>query len=145
VGTGKDLPRLKKMADDLNINHCVSFLGVLSQQEIINLYNQADLFVLLSREEWPDVEGFGLVFLEASACGLPSLGGQSGGIPDAIDNNLSGWLVPPTDQNLIQNKLLELLSAPQKLQQASAYGKTMVLNRTWSHTTKKIMEGLSET
>jgi phosphatidyl-myo-inositol dimannoside synthase len=144
VGIGKDLPRLQSLARELGVDHCVSFLGALTQQEIIQLYCQADLFILLSRIEWPDVEGFGLVFLEAAACGLPSLGGDSGGIPDAIENGRSGWLVPPTNLDLIQEKLRDILSDSQKLQTASEYGLNMVLNRTWKNTAKNILEGIYE-
>ncbi len=142
IGKGADLPRLQKLVQDLNLEKTVSFLGPLSQQEIINHYNQADLFLLLSREELPDVEGFGLVFLEAAACGLPSLGGRSGGIPDAIEENKSGWLVEPTDQKLIEQKIENLLTQPQQLQSASAYGLQMVQKRTWSHTAQIIAESI---
>lgn len=143
IGKGADLPRLQKITQDLGLQNRVSFLGAVSQQEIIDRYNQADLFLLLSRAELPDVEGFGLVFLEAAACGLPSLGGRSGGIPDAIDDGKSGWLVEPTDQKDIERQLEYLLSNPQELQKASIYGLEMVKKRTWSHTVQKIAERLN--
>jgi phosphatidyl-myo-inositol dimannoside synthase len=138
VGTGSDLERLKKLAADLSLNNHVEFLGALSQDQIIEHYNAADLFVLLSREELPDVEGFGLVFLEAAACGLPSLGGASGGIPDAIDNEKSGWLVNPTDLAQIEQQLFLILSDPQKLAISSAYCLQMVKQRSWSQTAQII-------
>lgn len=143
IGKGSDLPRLQKMVHDLKLENTVSFLGPLSQKQIITHYNQSDLFLLLSREELPDVEGFGLVFLEAAACGLPSLGGRSGGIPDAIEDEKSGWLVSPTDQKQIEQKIEGLLSQPQKLQNASIYGLQMVQQRTWSQTAKIIAEYLN--
>ena len=78
----------------------------------MELYSLADLFVLLSREELPDVEGFGLVFLEAAACGLPSVGGRSGGIPEAVDEGRSGWLVDPSDTHEIAATIIDLLQTP---------------------------------
>ena len=116
----------------------MEFLGALTQEQIIQHYNAADLFVLLSREELPDVEGFGLVFLEAAACGLPSLGGASGGIPDAIDDKKSGWLVNPTDLPKIEKQLFALLSDPQKLAVSSTYCLQMVKQRSWSQTAQII-------
>lgn len=139
IGVGSDLPRLQKITNELSLNNHVEFLGALSQQQIIEHYNSADLFVLLSRQELPDVEGFGLVFLEAAACGLPSLGGASGGIPDAIDDNKSGWLVDPTDQQKIESQLFAVLSQPEKLMAASTYCLQMVLKRGWDKTAKIIM------
>lgn len=138
VGTGSDLTRLKKITADLSLNNHVEFLGALSQEQIIHHYNAADLFVLLSREELPDVEGFGLVFLEAAACGLPSLGGASGGIPDAIDDQQSGWLVKPTEIAQIEKQLFTILSDPQKLAVVSAYCLQMVMRRSWSQTAQII-------
>jgi glycosyltransferase involved in cell wall biosynthesis len=58
------------------------------------------------------VEGFGLVFLEAAACGLPSVGGRSGGIPDAIEDGKSGWLVSPTDTAEIAAAVARVLGDP---------------------------------
>ncbi len=139
IGTGSDLPRLKKITAELSLQPYVEFLGALSQEQIIQHYNAADLFVLLSREELPDVEGFGLVFLEAAACGLPSLGGASGGIPDAIDEQKSGWLVNPTDLEQIKNQLFALLSDPQKLADSSSYCLQMVTQRSWSQTAQIII------
>lgn len=138
VGTGSDLARLKKITADLSLQQHVEFLGALSQEQIIQHYNAADLFVLLSREELPDVEGFGLVFLEAAACGLPSLGGASGGIPDAIDQEKSGWLVNPTDLSQVEQQLAKILSHPQKLADSSSYCLQMVKQRGWSQTAKII-------
>ncbi len=138
IGTGTDLARLRKITSDLSLNNQVEFLGALTQEQIIQHYNAADLFVLLSREELPDVEGFGLVFLEAAACGLPSLGGASGGIPDAIDDQKSGWLVNPTDLVQIEKQLFALLSNPQKLAVSSSYCLQMVMRRSWSQTAQII-------
>ena len=140
VGAGQDLSRLKKITADLKIEAHVHFLGALPQSEIVAHYNQADLFILLSREELPDVEGFGLVFLEAAACGLPSVGGNSGGIPDAIDDKKSGWLIPPTDQEKINSLLFDLFSHPEKLHQASDFCLQTVKTKTWKQTANKIAE-----
>jgi len=140
VGEGSDRARLDELVKSLNLSENIVFLGPKDQQTIIDLYNLADLFIMLSREEHGDVEGFGLVFLEAMACGLASLGGQSGGIPDAIDDNRSGWLVSPTDVHLITKKIIEILSNDSLRAQARDYGLQMVKNRSWQKTAQKIKE-----
>ncbi len=139
VGRGTDEARLKKMANDLGIADHVQFMGAISADKIIELYNSAHLHVLLSRQEGRDVEGFGLVFLEAAACGLPSVGGASGGIPDAIEDGQSGWLVNPTDTLAIAQLMLDLIKHPEKLKRASDYGLEMVKKKTWTVSVEKMM------
>lgn len=131
VGVGPDRPRLEGLAASLGVEGQVSFLGRLPASTIIELYSLADLFVMLSREEPPDVEGFGLVFLEAAACGLPSVGGRSGGIPDAIDDGKSGWLVDPTDTVEIARTITDLLQSPDRLTRASAHCLATAPQKTW--------------
>ena len=140
VGEGPDLPRLQRLADRLGLRDRVSFLGRKTVAEIVSLYNLADLFVLLTREEPPDVEGFGLVFLEAAACGLPSLGGRSGGIPEAIEEGRTGWLVDPTDPRAIAATIIDLLGSPERLRQASEYCVRTAPERTWERVADRIFE-----
>jgi phosphatidylinositol alpha-1,6-mannosyltransferase len=78
----------------------VRFLGHASRDELPLFYRAADLFVMPSveRPEQDDVEGFGIVFLEASASGLPVLAARSGGVPEAVEDGVGGILVPPGDR-----------------------------------------------
>jgi phosphatidylinositol alpha-1,6-mannosyltransferase len=109
----------------------------------VSLYNLADLFVLLTREEPPDVEGFGLVFLEAAACGLPSLGGRSGGIPEAIEDGETGWLVDPYDARAISARVIDLLGSPERLRRASERCLRTAPERTWERAADRITEEMS--
>jgi phosphatidylinositol alpha-1,6-mannosyltransferase len=140
VGEGPDLPRLQRLAEGLGLQDRVSFLGRKTVAEIVSLYNLADLFVLLTREEPPDVEGFGLVFLEAAACGLPSVGGRSGGIPEAIEEGVTGWLVDPLDPRAIADTIIDLLGSPERLRRASADCLRTAPQRTWERVADKILE-----
>ncbi|HEY4347193.1 MAG TPA: glycosyltransferase [Gaiellaceae bacterium] len=96
-GDGPDRPRLEELARVHGIERRVHFTGPVPQSELPAHYNLADAFVLLPREElWmPEAEGFGLVFLEAAACGKAAVAGRSGGVPDAV--GATGWLVDPND------------------------------------------------
>ena len=73
VGDGDDRGRLENRARELGVERRVEFRGSLGQQELLEAYRRADLFVLASRASRSDVEGFGIVYLEAAASGVPSL------------------------------------------------------------------------
>jgi phosphatidyl-myo-inositol dimannoside synthase len=139
VGPGPDRPRLEALTARLSLQAQVRFLGSLALSEVVELYNVADLFVMLSRDEPPDVEGFGLVFLEAAACGLPSVGGRSGGIPDAIDEGRSGWLVDPCNTQEIAATIIELLNSPERLERASQFCLATAPQKTWERAADRIL------
>ena len=142
VGEGPDRPRLEELTARLGLQSQVCFLGRLALSEIVELYNLADLFVMLSREEPPDVEGFGLVFLEAAACGLPSVGGRSGGIPDAIEEGKSGWLVDPCNTQEIAATISDLLKSPERLERASEFCLSTAPQKNWERAADRIWEEL---
>ena len=142
VGEGPDRQRLEDLAARLGLQTQVSFLGRLALSDIVDLYNVADLFVMLSREEPPDVEGFGLVFLEAAACGLPSVGGRSGGIPDAIEEGKSGWLVDPRNVEEIASTIIDLLKSPDRLERASEVCLSTAPQKSWERAADRIWEEL---
>jgi phosphatidylinositol alpha-1,6-mannosyltransferase len=83
----------------------------VADEDLPDVYALSDVFVMPSRErlEEKDVEGFGLVFLEANACAKPVIGGRSGGIPDAIVDGITGLLVDPQDPADIADALARLL------------------------------------
>ncbi len=144
AGTGPDQARLEQLVSELHLENTVKLLGPQKLEEIVDLYNQADLFLLLTRQDPPDVEGFGLVFLEAAACGLPALGGRSGGIPEAVEEGRSGWLVDPVDTSAIAEKIKMLLSSPEELQRASAYSLSVASQKTWREVGLRFRAGLTD-
>jgi phosphatidylinositol alpha-1,6-mannosyltransferase len=112
VGQGGYRAKLEELAMSLGVRDRVIFVGQVSAEDLPDIYALADVFVMPSREhlESCDVEGFGLVFLEASACAKPVVGGRSGGIPDAIVDGVTGLLVNPNDAEDIANSLARLLT-----------------------------------
>jgi phosphatidyl-myo-inositol dimannoside synthase len=88
AGNGNDRPRLERLAADLGVTKQVRFLGKVPFEALPDSYRAADLFVLPSTGE-----GFGIVFLEAMACGTPALGLAAGGAPDALGDGELGILV----------------------------------------------------
>jgi len=95
AGTGRHREQLEALADDLGIVDRVHFLGYVPNEELPVLYSSADVFVLPSR-----YEGFGLVVLEAMACGTPVIGVEAGGIPTAVGEEGGGLVVDRTVTDL---------------------------------------------
>jgi phosphatidylinositol alpha-1,6-mannosyltransferase len=87
------------------------FAGQVSADDLPDVYALSDVFAMPSREnlEEGDVEGFGLVFLEANACAKPVIGGRSGGIPDAILDGVTGFLVDSRDPHDVARSLARIL------------------------------------
>lgn len=99
AGAGPHERALRHLAAALDVDRQVRWLGFVDDARLPALYGAADLFALCTREDARErgVEGFGMVFLEAQACGVPVLGTEAGGIPDAIEEGEGGWLTPPDD------------------------------------------------
>ncbi len=93
VGNGDQLLSLKQKADDLKITQYIQFLSEIDDAELIQCYQQCDLFILPNRADGNDIEGFGMVLAEAQACGKPVIAGKSGGTADALLDGKTGMLV----------------------------------------------------
>ncbi|EMA30476.1 glycosyltransferase family 4 protein [Haloarcula japonica] len=95
AGTGRHEDRLRKLAQELEIQEQVRFLGYVDEADLPELYSSADVFILPSK-----YEGFGLVLLEAIACGTPVIGADAGGIPTAVDDGVDGCVVERNEDSL---------------------------------------------
>jgi len=104
VGSGDDEPRIKKIISKLNLEEHVSLPGYVSQEELIDYYNLCDVFVMPSKGE-----GFGIVFLEALACGKPVICGNKDGSVDAVLNGELGLLVDPDNIEEIKSAIIKVL------------------------------------
>jgi phosphatidyl-myo-inositol dimannoside synthase len=95
VGSGAMLGELEELARRLGVSHRVRFLTNVPDADLPALYNSAEIYLGVSRPAELMMEGFGISLSEASACGIPVVGGLSGGIPDAVRENETGLLVDP--------------------------------------------------
>jgi phosphatidylinositol alpha-1,6-mannosyltransferase len=110
VGDGPMLAELKALSVELGIARHVTFCGQASERELSDHYALARFFVMPNRQTSDgDTEGFGLVFLEANACGLPVIAGRAGGAADAVDDGDNGLLVDGSDEVDIAAAILRLL------------------------------------
>ncbi len=110
AGTGRDHGRLRRRASRAGLD--VRFLGRVDDAELPSLYGAADVFAMLCRDRWFgwEQEGFGIVFLEAAACGVPQLAGRSGGSWEAVAHGETGLVVDPTDVAVVAGALGDLLA-----------------------------------
>lgn len=103
IGRGDDLPRLEKLAEDTGVGDRVVFAGFVPTSDLPEHYRLADAYVMPSRE------GFGIVYLEAMACGIPVLSGDDDGSADPLQDGLLGWRVPHQDSDAVAAACIEIL------------------------------------
>lgn len=111
IGKGRDQKRLVALAEKRGVRDRVHFLGSVSLTKLVATYHAADLFMMLCRDRWAslEAEGFGIVFLEAAACGLPVIAGRSGGSAEAILHGRSGYVVDPESVSEIRDRIRSIL------------------------------------
>ena len=112
VGNQKDtgyFSSLKRIAKEHQVANDVIFLNDISDEELAHWYASAKLFILTSVNENHHFEGFGIVFLEAAAAGLPAIGTLNNGIEDAVKDNFNGILVPQNDINETAKAIVDIL------------------------------------
>lgn len=99
AGTGPEYQQINKTARESNVLHRVHLLGAIPDNQLKILYNTADAFIQPNIQVEHDIEGFGLVLLEAALCRRPVLAAAIDGIPDAIHHEKNGLLLPAQDKN----------------------------------------------
>jgi phosphatidylinositol alpha-1,6-mannosyltransferase len=114
AGSGRDRERLAKRAARAGLGDRFHLLGRVPDEDLAAVYGAADVFAMCCRERWGglEAEGFGIVFLEAAACGLPAVAGRSGGAGEAVDDGSTGVVVDPLDAGAAASALARLLADP---------------------------------
>jgi len=110
VGSGDDRHNLELQVSRLGLKERVKFTGSLSDDELISEYGAADLFVLPVKASTTDVEGFGLVYIEANASGVPVLCSVEGGATDAVVDGETGILIRSSEPDDIASGILEFIA-----------------------------------
>ncbi|HEY9673844.1 MAG TPA: glycosyltransferase [Waterburya sp.] len=104
AGKGNDRPRIEQLIAQLELQDCVTLAGFVPDEQLCDYYNLCDLFAMPSKRE-----GFGIVYLEALACGKPTLGGNQDGAIDALCHGELGALVNPDDVGAIAQTTIQIL------------------------------------
>jgi phosphatidylinositol alpha-1,6-mannosyltransferase len=114
VGAGRFRGELETLAASRGVRDAVVFTGGVARDELPMHYAAGDVFAMpcRTRRGGLDIEGLGIVYLEASACGLPVIVGDSGGAPDAVRHGETGFLVDGRDARALEGRLITLLRDP---------------------------------
>ena len=114
AGSGRDRDRLARRADRAGLGERFHRLGRVPDEDLPALYATADVFAMCCRERWRglEAEGFGIVFLEAAASGVPAVAGRSGGAEEAVEDGITGLVVDPLDAGAVAGALDRLLTDP---------------------------------
>ena len=142
-GDGPDRERLEALTRSLYLTDRVRFVGPIGRDDLHRYYNACDVFVMPSREDRPFVEGFGIAFLEANACGKPVVGARSGGIPDAVRHGETGLLVEPDDEAALADALHRLLCDTPLAARLGRNGRRRIREEaSWHHVADQIYEAI---
>jgi phosphatidylinositol alpha-1,6-mannosyltransferase len=134
VGVGPHQKYLEKLAAKLKVKDCITFIGRINYAELPKYICLGDIFAMPSRSRFfgLEVEGLGIVYLEASSCGLPVVGGKSGGAPDAVLVGETGVVVDGTNTLEIAEACIELLNNPELCELMGATGRAWIIeNWRW--------------
>ena len=133
VGEGPYKDDLLKRASKLNLLQNITFIGRIQHADLPRYICVGDIFAMPSRSRLAglEVEGLGIVYLEASACGLAVIGGISGGAPDAVLEDETGFAVDGTSSAAVAAAAITLLSQPELAEQMGARGRQWVIDE-WS-------------
>lgn len=132
VGAGRYREELSALAGSLDVTDSVVFTGGIPQDALPSHYAAGDVFAMpcRTRRAGMDVEGLGIVFLEASATGLPVVVGDSGGAPDAVLDGRTGYLVDGRSVGAVADRLIQLLTDDALRARLGAAGRVWV-EREW--------------
>jgi len=141
VGEGPESKNLRSLVNDLKIGHRVNFLGELVGENLFQKICESKVFCMPSKKLDDDVEGFGIVFLEAGLLGKPSVGTWSGGIPEAVLHNKTGILVNEGNILEIKEALRKLLENPSFSKKMGDNAQKRVLKSfTWRRATEELLK-----
>jgi phosphatidylinositol alpha-1,6-mannosyltransferase len=135
AGSGRDRGRLERLARRHGAP--ARFLGRVDDEALPALYGASDVFAMVCRDRWSGLEqeGFGIVFLEAAAAGIPQLAGRSGGSHEAVVDGRTGLVVDrPADVAAVAVALARLLDDPERRRRLGAEARRRVVDElTYDH------------
>ncbi|MEO5899721.1 MAG: glycosyltransferase family 4 protein [Ilumatobacteraceae bacterium] len=144
VGQG-DAASLRKTSAEWNMGDRVTVIEYLTPAELPHAYAAADVFAMASRPGAEgEVDGFGIVYLEAADAGLPCVAGNLGGCPDAVADGITGWCVDPRDPSAVAAALKSLLDDPDRARRMGHAGQRRVAEQFTRKVLRTTSTGLLE-
>jgi phosphatidylinositol alpha-1,6-mannosyltransferase len=147
VGEGPYREHLEKLAQKRNLESSLTFIGRIQYKDLPMYLCAGDIFAMPSRSRLMglEVEGLGIVYLEASSCGLPVIAGSSGGAPDAVVQNETGLVVNGTDTKEIASAAVQLLTNIESSKKMGAVGRQWIIDKwRWEIWSKDFEELLNK-
>jgi phosphatidylinositol alpha-1,6-mannosyltransferase len=148
IGEGPYRQYLESRVKKLQINSHVSFIGRISYEDLPRYICLGEVFAMPARSRLAglEVEGLGIVYLEASACGLPVIAGNSGGAPDAVREGVTGLVIDGRDAQTVAQAISDLLAAPERARQMGLAGRAWIIKEwRWQIWSEKFTEILKST
>jgi phosphatidylinositol alpha-1,6-mannosyltransferase len=143
AGDGPERENIEAAIERAGLQRRVRCLGKISEQELVELYRRGQLFVMPNIVVPGDMEGFGIVMLEAGACGLPTLAADLEGIRDVIDEGVNGWFAPTEDADAFAARIKTLLDDPDALREASERTAEYVTSTfRWNSTAQRCLDAM---
>jgi phosphatidylinositol alpha-1,6-mannosyltransferase len=143
AGDGEEREKLEQQAITLGITNHVFFLGLVNNETKAMLFTLCDLFVMpvrtINDQDW---EGFGITFLEAAITGKVAVGGKTGGVVEAIEDGVTGFLVDTVDARETGQSIAKLLENPNLRQEMGNKAKKRAQTFTWNHSATKLWQSL---
>lgn len=140
IGDGPKSKEIFEMVQKNSLQNVVRFLGNVNPQELYKYYRLADLFVLLTHKDETHEEGWGTVFLEAAACGLPVVAGRVGGVEEAVLDGQTGLVVDVYQNQSVIPAIVSILTDPKLAKKMGQAGKERVTNYfRWENEVSKLL------
>jgi len=137
VGKGPEWEAVTRGHERLGLGETVALLGDVSREQLAEEYVNADLFCLPSVQE-----GFGIVFLEAMAAGLPVVACRAAAIPEVVEDGVAGVLVPPRDPPALAEAMRDLLGSPERRREMGEAGRRAVTQFTPDRVAARLLEAV---
>src|SRR3989344_11411 len=137
VGSGSERENLELRIKNYGLSDRIVFLENIPEEELIAIYQNAELFILLPQDINKDIEGFGLVFLEAAAAGLPVVATRGSSAGDAVLDGKTGFLVPQIDYKETAGIIEKLLSQPDLRNQFSKESLNFAKTMSWERVARQ--------
>jgi phosphatidylinositol alpha-1,6-mannosyltransferase len=147
IGEGPYKDYLVKRAAELEVSHAITFIGRIQYAELPRYICVGDIFAMPSRSRLAglEVEGLGIVYLEASACGLAVIGGKSGGAPDAVLEGETGFSVDGTSADSVAQAVITLLDDAELARHMGLRGRQWIIDEwRWEIWAKKFAQLLTQ-
>ena len=139
IGDGSWQQDLCRLAKQLKIEEDVYFLGTKSGDELIQYYHLCDIYAHTPVNINDEFEGFGIVYLEAGACGKPVVASDSGGVPDAVLDGVTGLVVPEKDVEATAKALKKVLTDEKLARELGNNGRKRAKELSWDNIAKKFV------